>query len=71
MAHPRDKLAAIFAALGDNAFWRQYVSTLQEARDDAVRKLLASDHPDEAMRGEARAYENLLRTINVNRMPTT
>lgn len=70
MAHPRDKLAAIFAALEGNAYWRQYVSTLQEARDDAVRKLLLSDHPDEAMRGEARAYEKLLYTIISNRTPT-
>ena len=66
MAHSRDALAEIFSALAGNAYWRQYVSTLEAKKADAVRQLLRAPAADEALRGEARAYEKLLDTIRTN-----
>lgn len=62
----RNLLTENLLRLKDNAHWRHYVSTLVELRDGAVKQLLHSDHPDEALRGEARAYEKMLRVININ-----
>lgn len=66
MAGSRDILAENLLRLKDNAHWRHYVGTLRALRDQTVRQLLNSDHPDEGLRGEARAYEKLLRAIDIN-----
>ena len=66
MAHSRDALAATIAALSNNAYWRQYVRTLEQAKADAVRQLLLAPAADEALRGKAQAYEELLHTIRTN-----
>jgi hypothetical protein len=60
----RADLAAIVAALNQNANWRQYVTTLEGHYNLIVDMLLDSPHPDEALRGECRAVRNLLKNIN-------
>lgn len=66
MANPRDELAATFAALQDNAYWRQYVSTLRKRYADTVRQLVLSPAPDECLRGKAAAYYDLIQVIESN-----
>jgi ribonuclease HI len=63
MAH-RAEMAAVLAALKENANWRQYVTTLEGDYNRLVDQLLDSDHPDEALRGQCRAIRNLLKNIN-------
>ena len=62
----RTELAGHFRRLHDNADWRHYVNTIELAYNRSVAALLNSDHPDEALRGESRAYFNLLKTIHSN-----
>lgn len=59
---PKDTQRAM-AGLKDNGFFGHYVKMLQKQRDDAVKRLLYSDHPDECLRGEARAYDQQLENI--------
>lgn len=66
MAGSRDLLSENLLRLKDNAHWRHYVGTLRALREVTIKQLLISDHPDEAMRGEARAYEKMLRAIDIN-----
>lgn len=63
----RDQLTENLLRLKDNAHWRHYVGTLKALHDATVSKLLISDHPDEALRGEARAYATILRVIDINK----
>lgn len=51
------------AALKDNAHFGHYVKMLEAKRDDAVTRLLYDDHRDEALRGEARSYDQLIKQI--------
>jgi len=62
----RKELAEHLLRLQDNGHWRHYVSTLEMTYNRAVESLLNSDHPDEALRGECRAYLTLLKTIHNN-----
>ncbi len=50
--------------LQDNVHWGHYVSTLELTYNRSVDALLNSDHPDEALRGECRAYLRLLKIIH-------
>jgi hypothetical protein len=56
----------IFAGLKDNGFFGQYVKMLEAQRDKVTKQLLYSPMPDEALRGEARAYDLLLKEIRTN-----
>lgn len=54
------------AGLKDNGFFAHYVKMLEALRESAVTTLLYSDHPDEALRGEARSYDKMLKDIRKN-----
>lgn len=62
----RRELAEHLLRLQGNAHWGHYVNTLEQTYNRAVEGLLNSDHPDEALRGECRAYLNLLKMIHNN-----
>jgi acylphosphatase len=57
----KDLLAEALARLSDNAHWRHYVGTVVLKRDGAVRALLyGEDKNVQALRGEARAFDQLV-----------
>jgi hypothetical protein len=66
MAYNVAELRATLARLRDNVNFQQYVNTLETHFNDRVTTLLASPHPDEALRGECRALHNMLKNINKN-----
>lgn len=66
MSFNRKDLAENLLRLSDNGHWRHYVDTLQSIYNTKVEQLLLSDHPDEALRGEARCLLNLLKQIHSN-----
>jgi hypothetical protein len=66
MSLSRNDLAENISRLKDNGHWRHYVGTLEETYNRQVEMLLMSDHPDEASRGECRAYLKLLKLIHKN-----
>lgn len=70
MSFNRKDLAENLLRLSDNAHWRHYVETLGGHYNSKVEALLLSDHPDEALRGECRAYLTLLKQIHGNKGST-
>lgn len=66
MTTDRKDLADNLLRLNSNAHWRYYVSTLEAKYNSLTESLLNSDHPDEALRGECRAYLRLLKNIHSN-----
>jgi hypothetical protein len=66
MSTSRQELAENLLRLKDNGHWRHYVSMLETKYNKRIEALLISDHPDEALRGECRAYLNLLKDIHGN-----
>jgi hypothetical protein len=66
MSTSRSELADNLVRLKDNGHWRYYVGTLETKYNKRVEALLRSDHPDEALRGECRAYLDLLKDIHSN-----
>ncbi len=69
MSFNRKDLAENLLRLQDNAHWRHYVGTLEVQYNSLVEKYLLADHPDEATRGECRAYLTMLKTIMNNSPP--
>jgi hypothetical protein len=69
MAFNRAEFADNIARLKGNGHWGYYVRTLEDTYNQTVEQLLNSDHPDEALRGEARAYMRLLKRVVQNTTP--
>ena len=59
---PQESQRAL-AGLKENGFFRHYVKMLEALRETSVQQLLYSPMPDEALRGEARAYDKMLKDI--------
>lgn len=66
MSFNRRELAENLLRLKDNGHFRHYVSTLENEYNTRVEAMLMSDHPDEAARGECRAYLKMLKQIHNN-----
>lgn len=66
MSLDRKELAENLLRLNSNAYWRHYVIFLETKYESVVEALLNSEHPDEALRGECRAYAKLLKQIHSN-----
>jgi hypothetical protein len=62
----RRELAENLLKLNANAHWQFYVRALQAKYDGLLEAFLNSDHPDEALRGECRAYQKMLKQIHFN-----
>ncbi len=67
LALDRREIAENLHRLAGNAYWAAYVAALQLKFDGLIESLLSSDHPDEALRGECRAYARLLKQIHSNK----
>ncbi len=66
MSFNRKELAENLLRLKDNGHWGHYVQTLEHEYNALTEQLLLQDHPDEALRGECRAYLRLLKQIHNN-----
>jgi hypothetical protein len=66
MSFNRKEFAENVLRLKDNAHFRHYVLTLEDTYNRSVEALLMNDHPDEAQRGECRAYLKLLKQLTQN-----
>ncbi|MDP9115546.1 MAG: hypothetical protein M3O20_17950 [Acidobacteriota bacterium] len=66
MSLDRKELAENLLRLNGNAHWGHYVRALEAQYNRSAEALLNSDHPDEALRGECRAYLRLLKQIQTN-----
>lgn len=66
MSFNRQEFADNIVRLKDNAHFGYYVNTLKATYADRVEALLNSDHPDEALRGECRAYLSLIKKLQQN-----
>lgn len=68
---PLDPLVDALTRLKDNTHWRYYVDTLGEKRNGAIRALLYGKETDlQTLRGEARAYDQMVENLKRNGVKT-
>ena len=64
----REEIARVIAQLRDTPQFWHYVKMLEERRDAVIHQIMYEQTPDNVnvLRGEARAYDTLIKQIHSN-----